>query len=87
MSGHEEHGGHKFDEGRFECHGDDCPYCSSHTHHSYHSGHTSNLSKKPTVKICCKADPKLNLSVRFDKVVLAKADPYDEHQVCICQLY
>ncbi|MBA0845228.1 hypothetical protein Goarm_023437, partial [Gossypium armourianum] len=80
VSGHEKHGGHKFGEGRSDCHGDDCPYSSSHTHHSYHSGHASNLSKEPTVKICCKADPKLNLSVRFDKVVLAKADPYDEHQ-------
>ncbi|TYJ11264.1 hypothetical protein E1A91_A11G264200v1 [Gossypium mustelinum] len=79
VSGHEKHGGHKFGEGRSDCHGDDCPY-SSHTHHSYHSGHASNLSKEPTVKICCKADPELNLSVRFDKVVLAKADPYDEHQ-------
>ncbi|XP_012492653.1 ricin B-like lectin R40G3 isoform X1 [Gossypium raimondii] len=80
VSGHEKHGGHKFGEGRSDCHGDDCPYSSSHTHHSNHSGHASNLSKEPTVKICCKADPKLNLSVRFDKVVLAKADPYDEHQ-------
>ncbi|KAK8271658.1 hypothetical protein V6Z12_D11G277000 [Gossypium hirsutum] len=80
VSGHEKHGGHKFGEGRSDCHGNDCPYSSSHTHHSNHSGHASNLSKEPTVKICCKADPKLNLSVRFDKVVLAKADPYDEHQ-------
>ncbi|XVE62646.1 hypothetical protein DITRI_Ditri06bG0135600 [Diplodiscus trichospermus] len=44
------------------------------------SGSGSELSKKQTVKIYCKADPNFHLTIRDDKVILAPSDPSDEFQ-------
>ncbi|XP_022744145.1 ricin B-like lectin R40G3 [Durio zibethinus] len=49
-------------------------------HHQSDSGSVSELSKKPTVKVYCKADPNLHLTIRDGKVILAPSDPSDKFQ-------
>ncbi|XP_022718972.1 ricin B-like lectin EULS3 [Durio zibethinus] len=56
------------------------PHLSSFTGHQSHSGFASELSKKPTVKVYCKADPNFHLTIRDGKVILAPSDPADEFQ-------
>ncbi|TXG66256.1 hypothetical protein EZV62_007531 [Acer yangbiense] len=54
------------------------PHLPSVMHH--HSSSVSYLSNKPTVKVCCKAEPNFSLTIRENKVVLARSDPSDHFQ-------
>ncbi|XWS64813.1 hypothetical protein CRYUN_Cryun05aG0036100 [Craigia yunnanensis] len=56
------------------------PHMPSFIPHQSHSGSASLLSKKPTVKVYCKADPNFHLTIRDGKVILAPSDPSDEFQ-------
>lgn len=40
----------------------------------------SDFSNKPTVKVFCKAEPNYSLTIRDDKVILARSDPNDQYQ-------
>lgn len=48
----------------------------------HHVHHESPSTPKPTYKVFCRAEPNHVLSVRDGKVILARANPSDPHQVC-----
>ncbi|KAK6232865.1 hypothetical protein QQP08_018165 [Theobroma cacao] len=56
------------------------PHLPSIPHDHSHSASLSELSKKPTVKVYCKANPGFHLTIRDGKVILAPSDPSDEFQ-------
>ncbi|XP_077235942.1 uncharacterized protein LOC143877653 [Tasmannia lanceolata] len=51
---------------------------SSAFHHISHEN--SEISRKPTVRVFCRAESNYSLSIRDGKVVLARADPKDDFQ-------
>ncbi|XWS58472.1 hypothetical protein CRYUN_Cryun08bG0036800 [Craigia yunnanensis] len=70
----------RIDHHQSEGHHSFIPHMSSFIDHQSHSDSASDLSKKPTVKVYCKADTNFNLTIRDGKVILAPSDPSDEFQ-------
>ncbi|GLT87376.1 hypothetical protein SLE2022_054620 [Rubroshorea leprosula] len=79
------HVAHEVNEGRVEStesHHSYRPHLPSFLHHQSHSGSGSgsDLSKKPTMKVYCKAEPNFSLTLRDGKVILARSNPDDAFQ-------
>ncbi|GLT29340.1 hypothetical protein SLA2020_042130 [Shorea laevis] len=77
------HVAHEVNEGRVEStesHHSYRPHLPSFLHHQSHSGSGSDLSKKPTMKVYCKAEPNFSLTLRDGKVILARSNPDDALQ-------